>query len=150
MSAHPELRRVAVIFGVVASLAFAGATIRAASMWTSSQAPLSVAPASVESVQRALEQERARSQALEAQLATLQSTTGELSAALAAARDRLGTDQSTADGLRASLDAAQAKLAKLEAALKAAAARPRTISTSASGGAGSTGVAAGGGEPNDD
>lgn len=120
---RPTIRRLLVTIGVAGSLLVAGATIRAAALWAANEAPLTVAPVSVESVQQALDQERGRSAALEAQLAELEASTADLTAALTAANARLGTDQATADDLRASLTAAQRKLAKLEAALKAAAAK---------------------------
>jgi septal ring factor EnvC (AmiA/AmiB activator) len=126
---RPTVRRLLVTFGVVASLVAAGATIRAASLWAAGQAPLTVAPVSVESVRLALEQEQSRSAALEEQIASLQASAAELEAALASAGDRLVTDQATADELRASLAAAQEKLAKLEAALAAAAKTPARTST---------------------
>lgn len=126
MTANPSFRRLLVTIGVAGSLLVAGLTIRAASLWAASQAPLSVAPVSVESVQQALEQERSRSAALEAQLRELESSTTDLTGALQAAQDRVGADAQTAEDLRASLTAAQDKLAKLEAALKAAARRSTT------------------------
>jgi septal ring factor EnvC (AmiA/AmiB activator) len=128
MTSNPSLRRLLVTLGVAGSLLVAGLTIRAASLWAANQAPLTVAPVSVQSVQAALEQERSRSAALEAQLAELEASSADLTAALQAAQDRVGEDQATAEDLRASLAAAQDKLTKLEAALKAAAAK-RTTTT---------------------
>lgn len=136
---RPTLRRLLVTLGVAASLIAAGATVRAASLWAAGQAPLTVAPVSVESVRMALAQEKSRSAMLEDQIAELQASAAELSSALQAAGDRLLTDQATADELRASLAAAQDKLAKLEAALAAqakAAARTTTQTTSGSSTAG--------------
>jgi len=116
---RPTLRRLLVTIGVVASLIAAGATIRAASLWAATQAPLTVAPVSVDSVRQALAQEKARSVVLEDQIASLQASAIDLQGALQTARDRLASDAATADELRASLAAAQDKLAKLEAALAA-------------------------------
>lgn len=136
MTANMSFRRLLITVGVAGSLLVAGLTIRAASLWAASQAPLSVAPVSVQSVQQALEQERSRSAALEAQLRELEGSTNDLSAALRAAQDRVGADAQTAEDLQASLTAAQAKLATLEAALKAAARRSTTVHTTPSGGSG--------------
>lgn len=129
MTSNPSLRRLLVTFAVAGSLLVAGLTIRAASLWAATQAPLTVAPVSVDSVQQALDQERARSAALEAQLRELESSAGDLTAALQTAQERVGADEATAVDLRASLTAAQEKLAKLEKALKAAAAKQSTTST---------------------
>ena len=132
-------RRLLVTLGVAASLLVAGFTVRAASMWAASEAPLTVAPVSVESVEMALAQEKSRSAILEDQIAALQSSAADLTGALDAAGNQLATDQATADELRASLAAAQDKLAKLEAALAAqakAAARARTTTTTTSSGSG--------------
>ena len=136
---RPTLRRFLVTLGVVASLIAAGATVRAASLWAASQAPLTVAPVSVDSVRQALAQEKSRSAILEDQIATLEASAAGLQTALQSAKDRLVTDEATAEELRASLAAAQDKLAKLEAALAAqakAAARTTTRSTSGTGGSG--------------
>lgn len=129
MTSNPSLRRLLVTVGVAGSLLVAGLTIRTASLWAASQAPLSVAPVSVDSVEQALEQERSRSAALEAQLSELEASTTDLTAALGAAQDRVNADEQTAEDLRASLTAAQEKLTKLEAALKAAAAKRSTTTT---------------------
>jgi chromosome segregation ATPase len=122
------VRRVAVTLGLAVAILAAAGTILAAGRWTATDAPLAVAPVSVQYVQAALDQERQRSAALEQQLATLEGASGDLSAALAAAQGQLAVDASTAADLFAALDGAQAKLAKLEAALKAAAAA-RTTTT---------------------
>jgi chromosome segregation ATPase len=129
MTANPSVRRLLVTIGVAGSLLVAGLTIRTASLWAASQAPLSVAPVSVDSLQQSLEQERSRSSALEAQLKELEGSTTDLIAALEAAQGQVGADEQTAEELRASLTAAQDKLTKLEAALKAAAAKRPTITT---------------------
>ena len=144
---RPTFRRLLVTLGVVASLIAAGATIRAASLWAASQAPLTVAPVSVDSVRQALAQEKSRSAVLEDQIAGLQASAIDLQGALQTARERLATDAATADELRASLAAAQDKLAKLEAALAAQAkAAARTTTRSTSGTSGSSGS----GESDDD
>lgn len=145
MTSNPSFRRLLVTVGVAGSLLMAGMTIRAASLWAADQAPLSVAPVSVDSVQEALDQERSRSAALEVQLRELEASTADLTAALQAAQDRVGADELTAEDLRASLMAAQAKLTKLEAALKAAAAK-RSVTTVRS----TTSTTTGGGEREDE
>ena len=129
MTANTSLRRLLVTIGVAGSLLVAGLTIRTASLWAASQAPLSVAPVSVESLQLTLEQDRSRSSALEAQLKELEASTTDLVAALEAAQGQVGADEQIAEDLRGSLKAAQDKLAKLEAALKAAAAKRATVTT---------------------
>jgi septal ring factor EnvC (AmiA/AmiB activator) len=141
MTANTHLRRLLVTLGITGSLVAAGLTIRAASLWAAADAPLSIAPVSVTSVQNALDQERARTASLEAQLATLGSSSGDLNAALEAARQQVVTDRTTADELRTSLAAAQQKLATLEAALGAAA---RRRASTGGGGTGASGGSGGG------
>jgi septal ring factor EnvC (AmiA/AmiB activator) len=144
---RPALRRLLVTIGVAGSLLIAGVTVRAASQWAATQAPLAVAPVSVENLQAALDQERSRSTDLQRQLSALQSSTGQLSSALLEAQSRAGEDQSTAVQLRASLAAAQAKLSTLQASLASAAkqaARSRSTNTMVT-----TPPVGGGGEPND-
>jgi septal ring factor EnvC (AmiA/AmiB activator) len=148
MTSNPGIRRLFVVLAVTGSLLVAGFTVRAASLWAASQAPLTVAPVSVSSVQQALEAERGRSAALETQLKTLESSTSDLTAALAAAQAQVGADEQTATELRASLAAAQARLVKLEASLKAAAARATTRSTTSTGT--TSGTTSGGGDDDDD
>ena len=148
MTTQAYLRRTLVTIGIVGSLVAAGLTIRAASMWAATSAPLIVAPVSVTSVQQALEQERARSATLQTQLAALESSGADLRSALDSAQKQAGVDQATADDLRASLTAAQQKLARLEASLRAASRRSGSTSTAggSSGGAGDDD----GGEHDDD
>jgi len=125
MTLNLLIRRSVVVAGVVASLVVGAASIQAAAMWTAASAPLNDPPASLASIQTSLEQERARSLALEEQLRTLEGASADLAAALDTATGQVEIDKATAEGLRNSLAAAKAKLARLEAALaKAAAARP--------------------------
>ena len=147
MTAQAHVRRLVVTIGVAGSLVAAGVTIRAASIWAAADAPLTVAPVSVTSVQDALDQERARSAALEAQLASLGSSTADLRAALDTAQAQVVADRTTADQLRASLVAAQEKLTSLQAALRAAAQRGTATSSP---GAGSSGRAGDEGGADDD
>ena len=148
MTAHAFLRRTLITLGIAASLLAAGLTIRAASMWAATSAPLQIAPASVASIQDALDQERARSAGLEQQLADLESSAAQLRGALDAANTQAGVDQGTADELRASLSAAQQKLSKLEASLRAA--RTATRAGGSTGAGGSGGSDDGAGEHDDD
>jgi septal ring factor EnvC (AmiA/AmiB activator) len=147
ITTRPLVRRFLVTLGVAGSLLLAGATVRAASLWAAAQAPLTVAPQSVESVQAALDAERSRSVDLQLQLSALQSSTSQLSSALLEAQSRMGADQASAQQLRTSLAAAQDKLTKLEASLAAAAKHATTVGGS-SGGSG--GGSSGGSEPYDD
>jgi len=150
MTAHAFLRRTLITVGIAASLLAAGLTIRAASIWAATSAPLSIAPASMTSIQDALDQERARSAGLQQQLADLESSAAQLRGALDAANAQAGVDQTTADDLRASLSAAQQKLSKLEASLRAArAAAARSAGSAGSGGSGGSGGSDDGGEHDD-
>lgn len=128
MTLTPVVRRVAVTAGLAVAVLAAAGTIMAAARWTAVEAPLAVAPVTIQSVQAALDQERQRSAALEQQLGSLEGASGDLAVALAAAQDQLATDAATATDLRTALAAAQAKLTKLEAALKVAA-NARTTTT---------------------
>ncbi len=114
-------RRSLVVIGVIASLAVGASAIQAAGEWTAADAPLQIAPASITSIQAALAGEQERSAALEEQLATLQTATSELDAALTAAQSQVETDARSAAALRADLEAALAKLKTVKAALAKAA-----------------------------
>ena len=117
MTANLAFRRIVVVLGVAAALVAGGATVRAAAMWTAASAPLTAPPASLSSIQNALEQEKARSAALEQQLQDLTSATKGLGVALDAANSQVATDADTAAALRTSLEAAQARLASLQKSL---------------------------------
>jgi chromosome segregation ATPase len=134
MTAVRVVRRLTVSLALIGTLLVAGLIVRVASSWAAVNAPLSVAPVSIESLEGALAQERARSAALEGQLGDLQGSSASLGLALEAAQTRLGADEATADGLRADLAKAQAKLAKVEAALREAAAARTTTTVVSSGG----------------
>ncbi|MEO8463176.1 MAG: hypothetical protein ABI555_08185 [Chloroflexota bacterium] len=134
-------RRSLVVIGVIASLAVGASAIQAAGEWTAAAAPLQIAPASITSIQAALAGEQERSAALEEQLATLQTATSELGAALTAAQGQVETDATSAAALRADLEAAQAKLKTVEAAL-AKAAKAAKAATAASSGNSSSSPAA--------
>jgi len=114
-------RRSLVVAGAVAALVIGAASIQVAAAWTAAGAPLNEPPASLSSLQATLDQERARSAALEDQLRILESASADLEAALESAQGQVATDTASAGELRASLDAAKRKLAQLEAALASAA-----------------------------
>lgn len=129
------VRRALVVAGVATALILGTVSIQAAASWTAAAAPLNDPPASLSSIQAALDVERTRSAALEEQLRTLEGASAELAAALEAAKGQVTADTATAEGLRATLADAQAKLAKLEAALtQAAASRTTSETTSAAAG----------------
>lgn len=128
------VRRAVVVAGVAAALMLGAVSIQLAASWTAAAAPLNDPPASLASIQAALDRERTRSAALEEQLRVLEGASADLAAALEAANGQVATDTATAEELRASLAAAQAKLATLEAALaNAAAARGSTPATTTAG-----------------
>ncbi|HEX3264753.1 MAG TPA: hypothetical protein VHR16_03710 [Candidatus Limnocylindrales bacterium] len=152
MTFTPALRRIVVTLGLTVAVLGAAGTIVAASRWTESQAPLGIAPVSLQSVQDALAQERQRSAALEVQLASIESASSDLATALAVAKEQLATDAKTATDLRTSLQAAQDRLAKVEEALRAAE-RARTatvVRSSVTSASGSTGASTGEPEGDDD
>ena len=114
---RPVLRRLSVFLGVIAVLALGVGSIRAAAAWTAAEAPLLVAPTSVETIQGDLEAEHARAVALTQQMRELDARSAELEAALAQANDRIANDASHADELEGRLADAKAKLHKLEKAV---------------------------------
>jgi len=134
MSFPVSLRRPLVVLGVIFSL-FAGvATIRAAADWTAASSPLVAKPPSIERLQAALAGEQARSEAFRAQLDELAARSSELTAALAAAQDRIAVDISQARDLQDSLKVAKARLATLERSIRraqSAAGRTATVTVAA-------------------
>ena len=114
---HPTIRRLGTVLGVIAVLALGVGSIQAAPAWTSAEAPLTVAPVSVSTLQTALADEHARSLALTERLRELDARSRELETALAQADDRVTTDASNADDLEGQLADASARLQKLEAAI---------------------------------
>jgi chromosome segregation ATPase len=123
-------RRSLVVAGAVAALVVGAASIRVAAAWSAASAPLNDPPASLASVQASLDQERARSAALDEQLRILEGASSDLAAALESAQGQVATDAASAEELRTSLAAAKDKLARLEAALAGAArARAATSTT---------------------
>jgi septal ring factor EnvC (AmiA/AmiB activator) len=129
------IRRSLVIVGVAAALVLGALSIRLAANWTAAAAPLAVPPASLTSIKAALAAEQQRSAALQTQLKNLESASGDLTAALAAAREKIAADAGTAATLRTDLATAQAKLNALQAALAKAAATRSVTTTSGSGSA---------------
>jgi chromosome segregation ATPase len=120
--ANTSIRRILTVIGVAASLLIGVGAIRASAAWTATTAPLTVAPVSVETLQARLTDESARSADLVDRLAALTTRADELSTALAAAQDRIGSDAEHAAQLAKDLDAAKKKLAELEKSIRAASA----------------------------
>jgi len=125
------LRRAVVTVAVVGSLFLGAATIRAASQWTASEAPLAAPPVTVESLSAQLAAERGRSSDIAARLQAVSGQTAELESALGTANTQLGTDTATAKGLQDRIAAAKKKLAALNrqiaATARQAAAARRTV-----------------------
>ena len=123
----PTIRRLLVIVGVIATLSFGVATIRAAASWTAGSAPLATVPPSMESLAAQLSAEGMRTADLRRELDAVRRNTVDLAGALDAARVRIKADLHAADQLRSRLSRAKTRLAALEAAL--ARARPSTSRT---------------------
>ncbi len=124
------LRRTAVTMAVVGSLVLGAATIRAASQWTATEAPLAAPPVTVESLASQLATERGRTSDLATRLAAMAGQTVELQAALDAANAQVEQDTATAKGLTDRIAAAKKKLAALNrqiAATARQAAAARTV-----------------------
>ena len=134
MTVARSVRRITISLVLIGALLGAGLVVRVASSWAAVNAPLSVAPVSIESLESLLAQERSRSAALESQLQDLQSSSTSLEVALEAAQTRLGADQAAAGDLRNDLAKAKAKLVTAEAALREAAAARAAMATSVSSG----------------
>jgi DNA repair exonuclease SbcCD ATPase subunit len=139
-----HLRRSLVTIGVVLTLVLGLLAIRAASAWTASSAPLSVAPVSVGSLTDDLATEQARSAALQAQLDELVTRSTELTGAFEEAQARISSDATTATDLRDRLAAAEKKLATLTKSLRQASGVQ--VAASAPTAAAAPAVATGGGE----
>jgi len=110
-------RRFVVVTAVACSLVLAVATVRAAAAWTAAAAPLSIAPTSAETLAARLADGESRSTELRRQLDALRVESGDLNAALEAARARIAADAATAAALRDRLVQAKTRLAALEASL---------------------------------
>jgi hypothetical protein len=118
-----RVRRPLIIGAVVASLLLGVASIRVASHLTALAAAPAAPPISLTALQSQLDAERARSTALEQQLADLLDATGALRSALDSTQDQVSLDGLTADQLRDRLVSAQARLASVTALLLEAEAR---------------------------
>lgn len=119
-SASTATRRVATVLVVVASLILGFGAIRASAAWTAASAPLSMSPASAESLQARLADETERSSALRDDLAGLMTHAQDLTSALDAAQARIDTDAGHAAVLAKDLAKAKAKLAALERSIRQA------------------------------
>ena len=126
--ANTSIRRGLTVVGVAAALVIGFGAIRASAAWTATTAPLTVAPVSAETLQARLTDQSARSANLVDRLAALTTHAEELSTALAAAQDRIGSDAEHAAQLARDLDAARKKLAALEKSIRAASAA-RSVTT---------------------
>jgi len=121
MNARLILRRTAVTMAVVGSLVLGAATIRAASQWTATEAPLAAPPVTVESLAAQLAAERGRTSGLAVRLDEMAGTTVELQAALDAANAQIQADTATAADLTDRIAAAKKKLAALNRKIAATA-----------------------------
>jgi len=118
-AANTSIRRILTVIGVAAALLVGFGAIRASAAWTATTSSLTVAPVSIESLQARLTDEAARSADLVDRLAALTTHAEELSMALAAAQDRIGSDADHAAQLATDLDTAKKKLAALEKSIRA-------------------------------
>lgn len=134
--ANTSFRRILIVIAVAASLVVGFGAIRASAAWTAAAAPLTAAPVSAETLQARLAEETTRSADLVDRLSTLTTHAEELSAALAAAEARIGSDTEHAAQLARDLAAAKQKLAALEASIRTAnrarAVAPATTRTTSS------------------
>lgn len=128
--ANTAARRTLTVIAVAASLLIGFGAIQASAAWTATDAPLMITPVAAETLQARLAEESARSADLVDQLAALTTHADELTAALAAAETRIGSDTNHAAQLAADLAAAKGKLAALEKSIRAAnQARTATVTT---------------------
>lgn len=107
------LRRSIVILATVASIFGGAIAIRAAAGWTALSAPLTAPPDPVTLVAQ-LRNEKARADAITAELSQVVDRAAQLQDALAAAKAKADSDAKAAAGLAAQLAAAQKRLAALE------------------------------------
>ena len=121
MNARLILRRAAVTMAVVGSLVLGAATIRAASQWTATEAPLAAPPVTVESLAAQLAAERGRTSDLAVRLDAMAVNTVELQAALDTANAQIQADTATAADLTDRIAAAKKKLAALNRKIAATA-----------------------------
>lgn len=126
-----RIRRSLTLAGALAALILGFAAIQAAAAWTATEAPLSVTPVSVNTLESKLQLEQARSADLQLQLRALSGNTEELSTALEAAQARIAADTKHAKDLEKDLKAAKKKLATLQKSIRVAAASATRVTAQA-------------------
>jgi chromosome segregation ATPase len=124
-------RRVIVLGATVAVLGIAVGTVKVAADWRAADAPLDVAPMSMEAIDAQLAAESERSSMLSDDIGSVSSQVASLQAALLEAGDHMAGDTQTAENLQAQLKAAKAKLETLQAQLKAAQSRLAALNRAA-------------------
>lgn len=140
-----SLRRTIVFLGAVLAL-YAGAfAIRSAAGWSGQSQPLAEAPPDAAALTAQLVDERARAQALAAQLEQATAHSRELVDALAAVTDKAARDARSAHQLSRQLDEARARLEALQRQLATRPAPPTAVILAAPSTSGS-----GPSEPDDD
>jgi DNA repair exonuclease SbcCD ATPase subunit len=112
-----RIRRSLVLGAVIGSLALGVATVRASAAWTAVDAPMSVAPISVQELAGRLAEEQSRSADLQRRLLEMEAASADLTAAMDLARERIATDAETAADLTSRLAQAKARLKTLEASI---------------------------------
>jgi hypothetical protein len=117
------LRRSIVVLATVASIFGGAVAIRAAAGWTALSAPLAAPPDPATLVAQ-LRNEKARADAITAELSQVIDRAAQLQDALAAAKAKADSDAKAAAGLAAQLAAAQKRLAVLERQLAQQASAP--------------------------
>jgi hypothetical protein len=138
------LRRSLITVVTIASVFGGAVAIRAAAGWTASSAPLSQPPDAAALVGK-LQDEKARADAVAAELRQVLDRSAELEQALRLAQEKVATDAVSAKALAEQLAAAEAKLATLQRQLAAA---PRQASAPT--GTTTAPAPAGESEPDDD
>lgn len=107
------LRRSIVVLATVASIFGGAVAIRAAAGWTALSAPLTAPPDPATLVAQ-LRNEKARADAITAELSQVVDRAAQLQDALTAAKAKADSDAKAAAGLAAQLASAQKRLAALE------------------------------------
>ena len=113
------MRRSLITVVTIASVFGGAVAIRAAAGWTAGSAPLSQPPDAAALVGK-LQDEKARADAVAAQLRQVLDRSVELENALRVAQEKVATDAVSAQALAAQLAAAEAKLATLQRQLASA------------------------------
>lgn len=117
------LRRSIVVLATVASIFGGAVAIRAAAGWTALSAPLAAPPDPATLVAQ-LRTEKARADAITAELSQVVDRAAQLQDALAAAKAKADSDAKAAAGLASQLAAAQKRLTALERQLAQQASAP--------------------------